>query len=216
QQEHLQKFLPKQIITADPAPSTEMGIPKIIKPILQLLQIPFVTQALNISKTGASLSDIPVAIMHGADDKIVKPKLWIKPPLFKKTTNFDYIASQHKKIYFSLSNRQNHPPLVAFHNQAVTDTGYFSKDLFKNFGGVKETPNAYNCEYIYSGLRLVVEDDVRADELLPKFPLEKIKVTDKLEIKSNLLKIVIISAIVLALLSLGYWLWHSGIVLNFS
>ncbi len=208
-----QNFFPKQVITADPAPNTEMGIPLIAIWILKLFKVPFAEAPITIAQTGSKLN-IPVGIMHGADDKMVKPESWIKPSLWKRKTNFDYIVSEHKKIYFSLSNEQNKPPLVAFHNQAVTDTTYYDDALFENFGGVKEELNAYNFQYIWAGLNLVVQDQVRADKLLDKLPLETIEVTDTLPPKPSLLKAIAIFMAVLALLGLGYWLWHFGIVFS--
>jgi len=209
-----QNFFPKQVITADPAPNTEMGIPLIAIWILKLFKVPFAEAPITIAQTGSKLN-IPVGIMHGADDKIVKPESWIKPSLFKKQANVDYIVSQQKKIYFSLSNNEpSKPPLVAFHNQAVTDTTYYDDALFDNFGGVKEEPNDYNFQYIWAGLNLVVEDQVRADELLDKFPLRTIEVTDTLSPNPSLLKAIAILMAVLALLGLGYWLWHFEIVFS--
>jgi hypothetical protein len=171
------KFNPKQILTADPVPSTEMGIPGIAAFILKLLRSPFTLEPITISKTGNKLN-IPVGILHGASDNIVQPKRWIKGSLWNPRTNFECIASSQKKIYFSLSEKQKQPPLIAFHNQAVTDTKYFDDSLFGNFGGAKHSPNAYNYEYIWPGLDLVVEDQVAANDLLSKFPLKSIQVTD--------------------------------------
>ena len=203
-----QKFCAKQIITADPAPSTEMGIPPIAIWILKLFHCPFTTQPINIRESGSKLN-VPVGIMHGVDDKIVKPQSWVKASFLQKKPNFDYIASQQKKIYFSLSNKQNHPPLIAFHNQAVTDTKYFDDALFKNFGGVKKEPNAYNNEYIWPGLNLIVNEQARADELFHKFPLKTIKVTETLpNLPLNLKPITIAVFATLALLGFGYWLFH--------
>ena len=173
------KFHPKQILTADPAPSTEMGIPKIAIFILKLFRSPFTLEPITILSTGKSLQ-VPVGIMHGADDNIVKPEDWIKRSLLKRKSNFDYIASLKKKIYFSFSENQNKPALIAFHNQAVTDTTYFDDDLFKGFGGIRTEPNAYNYQYIWSGLNLVVDDMVEANDLLNQFPLTTIRVTDTL------------------------------------
>lgn len=203
-----QNFSPKQVITADPAPSTEMGIPKISLLILKLFNVPFVAGAITIAKTGRQLN-VPVAILHGADDQIIKPESWIKPSFWKKKANFDYIASQYKKIYFSLSNRHNQLPLIAFHNQAVTDTTYFDNALFKSFGGVKDEPNAYNYQYIWPGLHLVIEEKVRANELLNKFPLNTIEVTDTLPPKSSVFKWI---AILIAMLVSFYSFWKFGIV----
>ncbi|MBR8833845.1 MAG: hypothetical protein DSM106950_07330 [Stigonema ocellatum SAG 48.90 = DSM 106950] len=205
------KFFPKQIITADPAPSTEMGIPQIAVFILKLFRSPFTLEPITIRKTGVKL-DIPVGILHGADDNIVKPQSWIGRSLWNQKTNFDSIVSSQKKIYFSLSKKQDNPPLIAFHNQAVTDTTYFNDALFNNFGGVKDEPNAYNYQYIWPGLQLVVENQVEANDLLNQFPLKTIIVTDTLPPLSSRFTLVIL-LVGLALLGLAYWFWHSGAVL---
>ncbi|NEP12107.1 MAG: hypothetical protein F6K14_18245 [Symploca sp. SIO2C1] len=207
-----QKFSAKQIITADPAPSTEMGIPPIAVWILKLFQSPFTAAPIKISDSGSKLN-VPVGIMHGAADKIVKPQSWVKRSFWQRKPNFDYIASQHKKIYFSLSNEETQPPLVAFHNQAVTETKYFSDALFENFGGVKHGANAYNYQYIWPGLHLVVQEEARADELLDQFPLETIQVTGNLPDKPpNFKPIAIAILVVLALFGFGYWFLHYGTV----
>jgi len=200
------KFFPKQIITADPAPSSEMGIPQIAVFILKLFRSPFTSKPIAIRDTGLKL-DVPVGILHGADDNIVNPQSWIGRSLWNQKTNFDYIVSSKKKIYFSLSQKQNNPPLIAFHNQAVTDTTYFDDALFKDFGGVKNEPNPYNYQYIWPGLHLVVENQVEANDLLNQFPLLTIKVTDTLPPQSSRLTWIIL-LVGLALLGLAYWFWH--------
>ncbi len=205
------KFFPKQIITADPAPSTEMGIPQIAVFILKLFRSPFTLEPITIRKTGIKL-DIPVGILHGADDNIVTPQSWIGRSLWSQKTNFDSIVSSQKKIYFSLSKKQDNPPLIAFHNQAVTDTTYFNDALFNNFGGVKDEPNAYNYQYLWPGLQLVVENQVEVNDLLNQFPLKTIRVTDTLPPQSSRFTLVIL-LVGLALLGLAYWFWHSGAVL---
>ncbi|GAB1545198.1 hypothetical protein NUACC21_78740 [Scytonema sp. NUACC21] len=174
------KFYPKQIVVADPAPSTSLGIPKTVMFVLQLFKSKFTTGAVDIKRTGYCIN-VPVAILHGDDDKLVKPKVWYKPSLFNKKSNFDYIESEEKKIYFSLSDKAN--GLFAVHNQAVTDTTYFSDNLFRKFGGSKHQADAYNYEYIWPALDLVIEKQFKASELLDKFPLEKIKVVDKLPVR---------------------------------
>ncbi|QSJ20176.1 hypothetical protein JYQ62_16565 [Nostoc sp. UHCC 0702] len=205
------RFLPKQIITADPAPSSEKGIPDIAIFILKLLCLPFVRKPINIRNTGHKIS-VPVGIMHGADDKIIKPQFWIKRSFWHTKSNFDCIASRDKKIYFSLSNKQTDTPLIAFHNQAVTDTTYFDDDLFKIFGGVKKFPNAYNYEYIWPGLNLVVQEQVRVDKLLDKFPLKTIEVKDSLPPKSIFWKIVIPTVIVF--FGLVFYTWFFSTVFS--
>ncbi|EAW36266.1 hypothetical protein [Lyngbya sp. PCC 8106] len=207
-EENQQKFLPKQIITADPAPSTDMGIPLTVIWILKLFQVPFAANPISIAKIGNKLSDIPVGILHGSDDKIVKPQFWVNKAFWQQKSNFDCIASQEKKIYFSLSNKKYNPPLIAFHNQAVTDTTYFNDALFAKLGGVKKQPNLYNFQYIWLGLDLVVKNQADVNQLLDKFnqPGSLIKVTDTLPEKPmNFTKIAIALLVGLSLLGLGYW-----------
>ncbi|MEH2119987.1 hypothetical protein [Nostoc sp.] len=210
-----QKFFPQQIVTADPAPSTDMGIPRIAIFILKLFRSPFAIAPINISDIGSQLN-IPIGIMHGVDDDIVKPQSWVNTSFWQPKSNFDYIASQEKGIYFSLSNKQHQPPLVAFHNQAVTDTSYYDDALFKHFGGVKNGPNDYNYQYVWLGLSLVLEEGVSAGGLFPYFPQGTVKVRDYLpEKQSNLKSIVTTILAVLAVSALGYWLFsHFGTVFN--
>ncbi|MGF1672825.1 MAG: hypothetical protein ACFCUV_03965 [Rivularia sp. (in: cyanobacteria)] len=204
------KFYPQQIIVADPAPNTILGIPKTVNLVLQLLNSRLTRGAIDIKKTGLDI-DVPVAILHGDDDKLVKASAWDKPGLFSKKSNFDYIASTDKKIYFALSDKQEQ--LFAFHNQAVTDTTYFKDALFKKFGGVKHEANAYNYEYIWSGLNLVIENQVKASELLEKFPLKTIKVVDKLPKKALNIKLILITVLsLMALSGFGYFLWSQAII----
>ncbi|MBD2664625.1 hypothetical protein B6N60_01979 [Richelia sinica FACHB-800] len=210
------KFIPQQILTADPAPSTEMGIPQIAICILKLVGSPFAKTPINICDTGSKLN-VPVAIMHGADDTLVKPESWVNRSWYQKQSNFDCIASKEKQIYFSLSNKDKNPPLIAFHNQAVTDTTYFDDALFDIFGGVKKGPNAYNRQYIWPGVNLVVTNEVRADELFYKFPLKDIQVTETLPPKPNHLPKILIGILTVVGLGLVYWWFaHSGHVLSFS
>ena len=84
------KFYPQQIIVADPAPSTLLGIPKTVTLVLQLLNSRLTRGAINIRTTGHDI-DVPVGILHGNDDKLVKPAVWVKPGLFRKESNFDFI-----------------------------------------------------------------------------------------------------------------------------
>ncbi|MEO1427786.1 MAG: hypothetical protein AAFV71_01720 [Cyanobacteria bacterium J06633_8] len=204
------KLYPQQIIVADPAPNTIIGIPKTVTLVLQLFNSHLTRGAIDIKKTGGDI-DVPVAILHGDDDNLVKPAAWDKPGFFSKKSNFDYIASADKKIYFSLSDKQEH--LFAFHNQAVTDTTYFSDALFRNFGGVKHEANAYNKQYIWSGLNLVIENQIKASQLLDKFPLKTIKVVDKLPKKALNIKLILITVLSLITLSgLGYFLWSQGMI----
>lgn len=196
------KFYPRQIIVADPAPNTVLGIPNIVVLVLKLFNSRLTRGEIDIKKTGVDL-DVPVAILHGEGDKLVKAKFWYKPGLFNKKSNFDYIATADKKLYFSLSDKSQH--LLAFHNQAVTDTNYYSDALFQHFGGVKHEANAYNYEYIWAGLNLVIENQIKASELLENFPLKTIKVATELPSKSFSVKLILITLLILiALFGLIY------------
>ena len=93
-------FNPQQIITSDPSPNTELGIPGIALAILKLFRLPFATQPMNIEETGANI-EVPVGILHGNEDRIVKPKQWLIPPLEDNNGRFFSIKSSAKKIYFS-------------------------------------------------------------------------------------------------------------------
>ena len=205
QEEGKDLLAPKQILVADPAPSTEMGIPWFGILILKLFRSPFAREPITIGKTGPKLN-VPLGILHGVDDKLVKPQTWVEG----NPSNFHKIASTDKAIYFSLSNHKNTPPLIAFHNQAVTDTTYFDDDLFENFGGVKDGPNAYNGEFIWPGFDFVLSGQASANSLLTKFPVLKIQVTDTLPEKNDLFSQPILRlAIALIVLGFGYWLLRS-------
>ncbi|MDJ0508324.1 MAG: hypothetical protein QNJ64_03560 [Crocosphaera sp.] len=157
-----EKFHLQQIITGDPAPNTALGVPKLALWILGIFRFPFATQPLKIEETGKALN-LPVGILHGNDDKIVKPTEWVKPPLSQEKGAFFSIASTEKNIYFSQSNRPE--DLIANHNQSVTNTTYYSDGFMSNFGGVKKGPNAYNFEYIWPALDAVILNQVSVNKL---------------------------------------------------
>ena len=203
-----QRFKPIQILTADPAPSTEMGIPSFVMLILKLFNVPFAEDPVTIAETGASLTNIPVGIMHGASDKIVKPQAWVKPALFAKEANYDYIPKGNKQIYFSQSNREKN--LVAFHNQAVTDTTYFENALFMKFGGVKEDPNAYNYNYVWPGLDLVVQNEKQASDLLKSFQNPYFQVLDTFTTGAPLVQRLGVAIATISIASLVCWLFSTG------
>ncbi len=173
-EEKYPKFHPKQIVTGDPAPSTAMGIPPQVLPILRFLRFPFATNELDIQETGKALK-VPVGILHGNSDKIVPPTEWVKSTLEKKEGSFFALASTEKKIYFSLSNEEQ--DIEANHNQSVTNTTFYGKTFMEGFGGAKKAPNAYNYQYIWPGLNAVITNKVRANQLQDGgFKLEDIEV----------------------------------------
>ena len=179
----LEKFYPKQIMTADPAPNTIMGIPTIAVWVLGIFRFPFATQPLKIEETGKSLN-VPVAILHGNSDKIVKPTEWVKPPFSQEKGAFFNIISTDKKIYFSLSNKEE--KLTADHNQSVTNTTYYGDGFMENFGGDKDGPNAYNFEYIWPALKAVINRNVQPHQLEEDgFELKELEVVENEAIVSK-------------------------------
>lgn len=181
--EKLEKFYPQQIITGDPAPNTTLGIPKIALWILGIFRFPFATQPLKIEDTGTELK-IPVGILHGNDDKIVKPTEWVKPPRTEEKGAFFNIVSDQKNIYFSISNQDE--KLTANHNQSVTNTCYYANGFMSKFGGAKQVANAYNYQYIWPALMAIIKGDVKANELSNNhgFELRDFQVVDE-PIRSN-------------------------------
>lgn len=196
------RFFPKQIVTADPAPSTEMGIPKFAIWILKFFQSPFTEDPIRIQDTGTSLTE-PVAILHGGADKLVPPSQWVV-----SSANYKAIASQNKAVYFSYSNSEAQPPLVAFHNQAVTSTQYYDDALFKNFGGVKNGPNSYNTQYVWPSVRKIFMETTTPEDLLSHLNIVdfQVKTTPPNDSPKLLIRLASIVGIIL-LLGVGYWIW---------
>ncbi len=157
---------PQVILACDPATSTEMGIPGFAIALLKLFGAPFTAEPLRIQDTGPCLSQ-PVAILHGLADTLVPPQQWDPQA---SDGAYAAIASQEKALFYASSNAQHSPPLVAFHNQAVTSTQYYDDDLFRSFGGVKHCPNAYNTAWIWPALTALFQHRVPPAELLHKLP----------------------------------------------
>lgn len=158
------RFAPRVIVAADPATSTEMGIPGFVINLLKLFNAPFTAEPLRIQDTGPCI-DKPVAILHGLDDTIVRPQLWAEQG---GGGAFTSINGPSKALYFASSNPKR--DLVAFHNQAVTSTKTYDDDLFKSFGGVKHGPNAYNTEWIWPALCALFTEEVAPPDLLEHLP----------------------------------------------
>ncbi|WP_156796619.1 hypothetical protein [Cyanobium sp. PCC 7001] len=161
-----QRFAPSQVLVADPAASSEMGIPRLAIWLLKLFGAPFTADPLRITSTGAALS-VPVAILHGAADRLVPPDQWATAR-GGPGPNFTAIASTSKALLFSCSNPEAAPPLVAFHNQAVTSTAYYDDALFRSFGGVKHGANAYNTQFIWPALRLLLCGEATPRQLIER------------------------------------------------
>ncbi len=144
---------------------------------------------MNIKNTGKSLK-VPVGILHGNADNIVKPTQWVKPPLSQQKGSFFAIASTEKKIYFSLSNEKSR----ADHNQSVTDTTYYGDGFMANFGGAKKAPNDYNYQYIWPALNAVIKHGVQANQLENNngFELKDVQVVEEpfVDVWGKLAKII--------------------------
>jgi hypothetical protein len=161
-----QRFAPRQVLVADPAASSEMGIPRLAIWLLKLFGAPFTADPLRITATGGDLT-VPVAILHGAADRLVPPAVWATAQR-GPAANFTAIASSCKALLFSCSNPEAAPPLVAFHNQAVTSTAYYDDALFRSFGGVKHGANAYNTQFIWPALQLLLSGAATPPQLLER------------------------------------------------
>jgi hypothetical protein len=157
---------PQVILACDPATSTEMGIPGFAIALLKLFGSPFTAEPLRIQDTGPCLSQ-PVVILHGLADTLVPPQQWDPQG---SDGAYAAIRSHEKALFFASSNPQHNPPLLAFHNQAVTSTQYYDDDLFRSFGGVKHGANAYNTAWIWPALTALFQDRVPPAELLNNLP----------------------------------------------
>lgn len=162
-----QRFFPTKIVVADPAASTEMGIPGFAIALLKLFHAPFTNAPISVIETGQRITNTPVVILHGSADQLVKPQTW-RNAQGKNNQNFDRIGTSDKQVYFSDSNVEKDPSLIAFHNQAVTSTQYYDDGLFENFGGVKDGPNAYDFDYVWPGTQLIFTNKATPQTLLSK------------------------------------------------
>ncbi|MEL4894232.1 hypothetical protein [Crocosphaera sp. Alani8] len=203
--EDLTIFNPQQIITSDPAPNTNLGIPGIAFIILRFFGFPFATQPMSIEETGQSI-EVPVGILHGIDDKIVRPTKWVNPPLADQKGSFFSIKSAAKKIYFSTSSETK--DLQARHNQSTTNTDYYGDRFMANFGGSKDGPDVYNYQYIWPALQAVVTDKVKVDQLADKkgFDLKDFDVVEEPNPASKLTQTLLVILGVLSLFGVGYLL----------
>jgi hypothetical protein len=69
------RFQPRAILAANPATSTEIGIPGFVIALLKLFNAPFTANPLRIEDTGPHIQQ-PVAILHGLADTLVPPQFW--------------------------------------------------------------------------------------------------------------------------------------------
>lgn len=146
---------PRQILAVDPIPQSDSNIPRPIRCLLKLFRL-FKT-TVDIKCTGPDLN-VPVAILHGESDSIVKVQDWQK--------NFKYIGSEQKRLYLSSSDRHGSPSMLANHMQAATYTHFLPNWMAKLvLGGVGAEDNL-NWRYVWFALDRVILGKKRADQLL--------------------------------------------------
>lgn len=145
---------PKQIIVADPIPTSDGNIPGPIRFFLNRFGS-FKTK-LTIQETGKALT-VPVAILHGNADHIVRLSDWKKP--------FHDIKSHYKQFYYSQSDDHGRPIMKADHMQATVNTGFFPNWMAKSILGGVGVENNLNWRYIWYALDQVIREQSRADQL---------------------------------------------------
>ncbi|MDJ0601800.1 MAG: hypothetical protein QNJ37_23515, partial [Crocosphaera sp.] len=96
----------------------------------------------------------------------------------------------------------------ARHNQSTTNTEYYGDGFMNNFGGAKDSPNAYNYQYIWPALQSVVTDKVTVDKLANNqgFDLKDFGVVDEPKPTLNFNQILFVILGVLGLLGVSYLL----------
>lgn len=147
-------FKPKQVIAADPVPDSQDLIPEPIRSIGELIHA--FADRVNIKETGRALH-VPVAILHGNSDTVVKAQAWV--------SYFYWIASTHKQFYCSQSDDHGRPALSADHVQATVDTRFLPDCIAQIFVGGVGRENTLDWRYIWYALDQVIRHGTRADQL---------------------------------------------------
>ncbi|WP_242044921.1 alpha/beta hydrolase [Anabaena azotica] len=132
---------PKQIVVADPVPSSYSNIPAYIQNIIRCLG--GLRDEIKIQDTGKHIT-IPVAILHGKDDQIVPCEDWVE--------NFPYIHSQQKTMYLSSSDNHGSPAMYANHEQATIDTSFICNCVANIFFNGVGTEDNLDWRYIWYAL----------------------------------------------------------------
>lgn len=132
---------PKQIVVADPVPDSQSNIPAPIQDIIKILG--GFKDKIKIQDTGKYIT-MPVAILHGNDDKIVPYKNWSK--------HFQYIKSPQKTMYLSFSDDHGSPAMYANHEQAAIDTNFISNTIANKFLNGVGTEDNLDWRYIWYAL----------------------------------------------------------------
>ncbi len=146
---------PQQVLAVDPIPSSDLNIPQPIRFLVNRFGV--FKNKVQIQNTGSQLN-VPVAILHGESDSIVKLKVWKEM--------FQYIKSNQKRLYTSSTDKHGSPNLLATHMQAAVYTRFFPDWMAKCiFGGVGAEDNL-SWHYIWSALDQVVRGEQKADTLV--------------------------------------------------
>lgn len=145
------ELMPAQVVTADPIPTNDAtAAPGQMAKALRQMQ-----SDVDLRLTGAALT-MPVAILHGGSDWIVPKESWDTP--------FGWIASAHKKMYLSQTDIHGCPGLFANHEQATTDTSFFSPLAATVLLDGVGSEDALDWNYLWHGLDQVI-GGTRADSL---------------------------------------------------
>jgi len=147
-------ILPKQVVVADPVPDSQSNIPDEIRDFIDSHE--GFKDKVDIVETGKNLT-VPVAIIHGNEDKIIPKECWEEP--------FKSIQTKEKKMYLSFTDNYGSPIMYANHEQATVDTSFVSDWIAKELlDGVGEENNL-NWRYIWYALDQVIRFGVKADQL---------------------------------------------------
>ncbi len=145
---------PQQVLAANPIPSSDSNIPQPIRFFVNRFGV--LENIIQIQNTGCQLN-VPVAILHGDSDSIVRLKVWKKM--------FQYINSNQKRLYTSFTDKHGSPSMLANHMQATVYTHFLPNWMAKCiFGGVGTEDNL-SWRYIWCALDQVVRGEKRADAL---------------------------------------------------
>lgn len=106
--------------------------------------------------TGEDIT-MPVAILHGNDDTIVKSETWQEP--------FQYIATKDKTMFLSFTDEHGYPSMYANHEQATVNTGFVPDWIATSFLNGMGREDNLNWRYIWYALDRAIRFGVKPGEL---------------------------------------------------
>ena len=146
---------PQQVVAVNPIPSSDSNIPLLIRFFVDLLGV--FEKKIAIEDIGPHLN-VPVAILHGESDSIVKLKDWKE--------KIHCINSNQKRLYTSLTDKHGSPSMLANHMQAAVYTSFFPDWMSKIILGGVGVEDNLNWRYIWSALDQIVRCEKTADSLV--------------------------------------------------